>query len=139
MLIKLAFTNFDYTIGEYMKTIVSNLCGQRHITARDKNAKLFQIKQVLNTHRNLLLDKVSSDISYYVNVRYQVYATPEEQAEIRRKILGLKDREINLSNYLNMVEEIKRKKTTKLSNTAFYDEIDEVLLGPHFRKFVALG
>lgn len=139
MLIKLVFTNFDYTIGESVKTIISNLCGQRHITAKDRNAKLFQIKQVLNTHRQLLIDKVSSDVSYYVNVRYRVYATPEEQAELKMKVLGMKDREINLSNYLSMVEEIKRKKKTKLSNTAFYDEIDEVLLGPHFRKFVALG
>jgi hypothetical protein len=112
-----------------MKTIVSRLCGEKFITARDKNVRLFQVKQVLNQHRDLLIDKLMKDIPYYLAFKYHARATPTEVEEIKTKLTTLQKKDINLMDYASIVEEIKRRPRVKLDNQVFYKEIDQLLLG----------
>ncbi len=112
-----------------MKTIVSPLCGEKFITARDKNVRLFQVKQVLNQHRDLLIDKLMKDIPYYLAFKYHASATPIEVEEIKTKLTTLQKKDINLMDYASIVEEIKKRPRVKLDNQVFYKEIDQLLLG----------
>jgi uncharacterized protein (UPF0305 family) len=112
-----------------MKIIVSTLCGERLITAKDKNAKLFQIKQVLNQHRDLVINRFLKDIPYYLAVRYKAFATESDLEEIKSKLDDLRKKDIDLVNYSPIVEEIKERSKVKLNNALFFQEIDELLLG----------
>ncbi len=112
-----------------MKVIESPLFGQKVITAHDKNVRLFQIRQALNQHRDLLINKMLKDIPYYLAFKYQAIATQLELEEIKSKLIDLQKRDVDLVNYMTLIEQIKRKPKVKLDNQIFYREIDQLLLG----------
>ena len=111
-----------------MKIIESPILGQRLITAKDKNARLFQVKQVLIQHRDSLITKLLKDIPSYLAIKYHALANETELEEIKDKLLDLQKRDLDLINYVAIVEQIKKRSTTKLSNAPFFQEIDQLLL-----------
>lgn len=112
-----------------MKIIESPLVGQRLITARNKSVRLFQVKQILNQHRDLLINRVLRDIPYFLAFKYQARANETELEEIKSKLMDLQKRDVDLTNYASIVEQIKRRTTIKLNNQEFFKEIDQLLLG----------
>lgn len=112
-----------------MKIIESPLVGQRFITARNKSGRLFQVKQVLNQHRDLLITRLLRDIPYFLAFKYQARANETELEEIKSKLMDLQKRDVDLTNYASIVEQIKRRTTIKLNNQEFFREIDQLLLG----------
>lgn len=111
-----------------MKIIESPILGQRLITAKDKNARLFQVKQVLIQHRDSLITKLLKDIPSYLAIKYHALANETELEEIKDKLLDLQKRDLDLINYVAIVEQIKKRSTTKLNNAPFLQEIDQLLL-----------
>ena len=111
-----------------MKIIESPILGQRLITAKDKNARLFQVKQVLIQHRDSLITKLLKDIPSYLAIKYHALANETELEEIKGKLLALQKRDLDLINYVAIVEQIKKRSTTKLNNAPFLQEIDQLLL-----------
>lgn len=112
-----------------MKTIQSTLIGRVPITARDKNVRLFQVKQVLNRHREQLIDRLLTDIPYFLARKYQAYATPNEIEVIKYKLGSLKATDVDLNRYGALIEEIKRHSSVTLRNDIFLQEIDQLLIG----------
>lgn len=112
-----------------MKTIQSPLIGRVPITARNKNVRLFQVKQVINRHREQLIDRLLNDIPYFLARKYQAYATPNEIEEIKEKLKGLKSRDVDLNRYTLLTDEIKRRSTVNIRNDLFLQEIDQLLIG----------
>ncbi len=112
-----------------MKAIQSQLFGQKFITAQDKNARLFQIRQVLNQHRDLLINNLLKDIPYYLAFKYHAYATDSEMEAIRSKLIDLKRRDVDLVNYVSIIDQIKKRSKVKLCNQEFYKEIDQFIIG----------
>lgn len=120
---------FVYLTDTNMKVIQSQLFGQKFITAHGKNARLFQIRQVLNQHRDLLINNLLRDIPYYLAFKYHAYATEPEVEAIKSKLIELKRRDVDLVNYVSIINQIKKKAKIKLDNQAFYKEIDQLLIG----------
>lgn len=112
-----------------MKTIQSPLIGRVPITARDKNVRLFQIKQAINKHREMLIDRLISDIPYFIARKYKAYATPNEIELIKDKLADLKSKDVDLSRYTLLIEEIKKHATVTIRNDLFLQEIDQLLIG----------
>jgi hypothetical protein len=112
-----------------MKVIQSQLFGQKFITAHDKNARLFQIRQLLNQHRDLLINNLLKDIPYYLAFKYQAYATEPEVEVIKSKLIEMKRRDVDLVNYVSIINQIKKKAKVKIDNQEFYKEIDQLLIG----------
>ncbi len=110
-----------------MKTIQSLLLGSVPITARDKHVRLFQVKQVINQHRDLFINKFLKDIPYYLAFRYNAFATPDELEEIKAKLNTLQKKDIDLVDYASIFEQIKKRTTVKLNNAIFFQEIDDLL------------
>lgn len=130
MLINLVLVIFDWSKqkSQFMKIIESQILGQRVITAKDKNARLFQVKQVLNQHRDSLITKLLKDIPSYLAIKYHACANEPELEEIKSKLEALQKRDLDLMNYAFIVEQIKTRTTVKLSNVPFLQEIDQLLL-----------
>jgi hypothetical protein len=112
-----------------MKTIKSPYIGRMPITARDKAVRLFQIKQILNRHRDLLIDRLLSDIPLFLAKKYKAYATTEEIKIIRGKLYSLKSKDIDLNRYASLINEIKRRTSITLHNDFFLEEIDQLIIG----------
>lgn len=112
-----------------MKIIESPLVGQCYITARDRNVRLFQVKQILNQHRDRLITRLLKDIPYFLAFKYHACASENELEAIKSKLIDLQKRDVDLSHYVSIVEQMKRRSTVKLNNQEFYKEIDQLLLG----------
>jgi hypothetical protein len=129
LLIYLVFPYFAYTKARNMKTIQSYLIGRVPITARDKHVRLFQVRQVLNRHREQLIDRLLNDIPYFLARKYQAYATPNEIEIIKTKLGSLKAKDVDLNTYEPLIEEIKRHSSVTIKNDIFLQEIDQLIIG----------
>lgn len=129
MLIYLVLYYFVQANARNMKTIQSYLIGRVPITAKDKNVRLFQVRQVLNRHREQLIDRLLNDIPYFLARKYQAYATPHEIEVIKSKLGSLKAKDIDLNKYEALLEEIKRHSSVTIKNDIFLQEIDQLIIG----------
>jgi hypothetical protein len=111
-----------------MKILESPLIGKRTITARDRNARLFQVKQTLVMHRDLLINKLLKDIPYFLAFKYHAWATELEVEQVKLKLMHLQQRDLDLVNYAGIVEMIQHRNKVKINNELFYQEIDQMLL-----------
>lgn len=112
-----------------MKVLESPLIGTKAITARERGARLFQVKQALLQHRDRLIDKLINDIPYFIAFKYHAYATPDEVQVIKAKLVELQKRDIDLVNYAQIVEMIAHRSKVRIGNEPFFQEIDRLLLG----------
>lgn len=111
-----------------MKVLESPLIGTKAITARDRGARLFQVKQALLQHRDMLISRLLTDIPYYIAFKYRAFATPMEVQEIKTKLVALQKRDIDLVNYSQLLEMIAHRNKVRIDNELFYREIDQLLL-----------
>ena len=112
-----------------MKVLESPLIGARTITARDRGARLFQVKQVLLQHRDLLISKLMNDIPYYIAFKYKAYATAAEVQDMKEKLVELRKKDLDLVNYSQIVDMISHRSKVRIGNEPFFQEIDKLLLG----------
>lgn len=112
-----------------MKVLESPLIGARTITARDRGARLFQVKQVLLQHRDVLINKLMNDIPYYIAFKYKAYATAAEVQDMKAKLIELRKKDLDLVNYSQIVDMISHRSKVRIGNEPFFQEIDKLLLG----------
>jgi hypothetical protein len=112
-----------------MKVLESPLIGTKAITAREKGARLFQVKQALVQHRDRLIARLMNDIPYYLAFKHKAYATVPELQEMKAKLAELQKKDINLLNYAQIVEMVAHRSKVRINNELFFQEIDNLLLG----------
>lgn len=108
-----------------MKIIKSTLIGSRLIRAQEPNIQLFQVKNVLDQHRDALVDRVLSDLSTYIDFKFHQQPSRRDLAMIFDRLLAFKRRSVDIEFYQPVVNEIMRKDEVKLKNDCFFLEIDE--------------
>lgn len=134
MLIYLAFALFVMYLktGQksplwLMKTIQSSLIGTRNIAASDPNVQLFQVREVLNQHRDKLINRLLVDVPTYIDFRFKTQPSRSDVAEITDTLINLKRTNIDLDKFHPLVKKIQRRATFKLTNELFFSEIDELI------------
>lgn len=110
-----------------MKTIQSSLIGRRNIVATDPHVQLFQVREVLNQHRDTLINRVLSDLPGYMNFKFKVKAGTYELVLIQEMLLGATRTNVDLDKYSSVVKEVKKKASVRLTNELFFSEIDELI------------
>ena len=112
-----------------MKAIESPLIGRKPVLARDPNVMRFQVQQILNAHRDKLINSLLKDVPYFLAYRFSAKATEDELREIEHKLTKLKKENVDIdSTYHSIIDQVKKKALTKLTNEIFYSEIEELLL-----------
>lgn len=112
-----------------MKAIESPLIGRKPVLSRDPNMMRFQVQQILNAHRDKLINSLLKDVPYFLAYRLGAKATEAELHEIEFKLLRLKNENVDVdTTYHSIVEQVKKKEITRLTNELFYSEIEELLL-----------
>jgi hypothetical protein len=110
-----------------MKIIKSNFLGSRCIRASEPGIQLFQIREVLNQHRDALLDRVITDLSTYVDFKFHQQLSRQDLVHVFNKLDEMKRRNVDMEFYTPIVKELKRKDEIKLKNDCFFLEIDETI------------
>ena len=112
-----------------MKAIESPLIGRKAVLAKDPYIMRFQVQQILNAHRDTLINSLLKDVPYFLAYRYHAKATATELLEIESKLMQLKKGNVDIDHtYHSIVDQVKKKTITRLTNELFYSEIEELLL-----------
>ena len=117
-----------------MKTIQSPFLGNTIITAKDRSVRLFQVRNVLNRHREILINSLLKDVPYFLAYRFGAKATPNELQTITEKLVLLKEGNVDLTKYQPIIEQMKAKSKTLITNEYFYKEIEELVLGTDYDR-----
>jgi hypothetical protein len=110
-----------------MKTIQSSLVGSRNIHATDPSVQLFQVREVLNQHRDTLINRLLSDLPTYVDYKFKARPSTNELHTIKEKLLNVTRTNVDLDKFESVVKQVKKKGTTRLTNEIFFSEIDELI------------
>jgi hypothetical protein len=110
-----------------MKTILSSLIGTRNIVASDPNVQLFQVREVLNQHRDTLINRLLIDVPTYIDFKFKTKPSRNEVSEITDTLVNLKRTNVDLDRFHPLVKKIQRRNRYKLTNELFFSEIDELI------------
>ena len=110
-----------------MKTIQSSLIGNKNIVATDPYVQLFQVREVLNQHRDTLINRLLTDLPTYLDYKFNAKAGTYELVSIQEKLLSVTKTNVDLDKYRSVVKQFKKKATTRLTNEPFFSEIDELI------------
>jgi hypothetical protein len=108
-----------------MKILKSRLIGMRCIKAKDPNIQLFQIRMLLNQHRNALVERILMDLATYVDFKFKSQPTRSNLITIFEKLVELKTKDVDLEYYTPVIKQLKRKDEISLTNDCFFMEIDD--------------
>jgi hypothetical protein len=110
-----------------MKTIESSLIGRKSIVANDPNVQLFQVREVLNQHRDRLINRLLVDIPTYIDYKFKAKASNDELSEIKETLLNVTKTNVDLDKYHSVIRKILKRPLTRLTNEVFFSEIDDLI------------
>ena len=110
-----------------MKTIKSPLLGFKKLDDSDPEVLMLQLQEVLRQHQEILINRLLSDLPTYLDYRFHLRASKTELEEIREKLVFLKNKNVDLEMFEEVVTRVRSNATTHLSNELFYSGIDKLL------------
>ena len=111
-----------------MKTIKSPYLGLQRIEAKDPHVQLFQLRNVLNAHRDRLIHRMIKDLPRYLYCRFEITASRPELNDLREKLVALTRENVNLGRYRSIVSRFQRRSAVELTNQTFFEEIDSYIV-----------
>ena len=110
-----------------MKTIKSPYLGLQRIEAKDPHVQLFQLRNVLNAHRDRLINRLVRDLPRYLYCRFETTASKAELDDLRVKLMRLTTENVDLDRYGSIVSSFQRRSAVELTNQIFFEEIDSFI------------
>jgi hypothetical protein len=110
-----------------MKTIKSALLGTKQLIDTNPDVLLIQLREILKEHRELIINRMISDLPTYIIYKFNVKPTRKMVETVKDQLLDLKKGNVDLDKYSNVVQMVLNRAVTHLTNEPFYVEIDEYL------------
>ena len=110
-----------------MKTIKSALLGSKSIIDNNPDAMLFQLKEILKAHRELIINRMIGDLATYLDYRFNVKPEKLLMETVKEKLLDLKKSNVDIKKYDAFLQQVMTRSVTHLTNEPFYVEIDNYL------------
>ena len=110
-----------------MKTIKSALLGSKSIIDNNPDAMLFQLKEILKAHRELIINRMIGDLATYLDYRFNVKPEKLLMETVKEKLLDLKKSNVDIKKYDAFLQQVTTRSVTHLTNEPFYVEIDNYL------------
>ena len=111
-----------------MKTVKSPYLGLQRIGAKDPHVQLFQLRNVLNAHRDRLIRRIINDLPRYLYCRFETDASRPELSELRAKLVALTRENVDLDKYSSIVSSFQKRSAVALTNQIFFEEIDSCIM-----------
>ncbi|MBX7125471.1 MAG: hypothetical protein K1X47_07250 [Cyclobacteriaceae bacterium] len=112
-----------------MKTIKSALLGTRQIDDSAAETLLPALNEILQQHRQLIIQRLIGDLPTYLDYKFQVRLKGRSLLDIKEKLIELRNSSVELSHYPHVVAQVQGRSLVHLTNEPFYVEIDEYIGG----------
>ena len=110
-----------------MKTVKSALLGAKSLIDTNSEVLVIQLKEIIREHRALIITRMISELSIYLDYKFQFKADKDLLPKIKDELLSLKNSGVDLKHYDNVVQQLMNRAVVHLTNEPFYSEIDEML------------
>lgn len=110
-----------------MKTIKSALLGAKSLIDTNENVLFVQLGELLKEHRQLIINRLLSDLPTYLDYKFNVRASKQLNETVKQQLLDLKNSKVDLDQYKSFVNQVLANPVTHLTNEPFYIEIDAYL------------
>ena len=105
-----------------MNTIrnIKSATGIKRIELGNENFVMPQIREVLKQHREALINSLLSDLTTYIKYKFNTPGTKEQLELIKNKLFDLKNSDIGLSVYSEVIDEVLANEFTYIKSEPFY-------------------
>ncbi len=115
-----------------MKTIKTGF-GIKRIGDCEESVLLLQVRDLLSTHRGVLIQRLISDLPTYIEYTFNVKAQVKQLQEIKERLYELKNSSVELDVYPSIVQDVLANKVIHIINGPFYKEINDCI-GWYFQE-----
>lgn len=109
-----------------MKTI-RTAAGVRRIEDTGDYVTLFKLREILQEHRRILINRIVSDANAYLDYKFQKKLAGQSLKSLLTKLADLSSSPIDLDRYESILKDFEHQQHVVLGNTLFYQEIDEII------------
>jgi hypothetical protein len=101
--------------------------GVKKIELGNENFAMLQIREILKSHRDALINSLTTDLATYINYKFRTPATKDQLHQIKDKLSALKNSDVSLLRYSEVIGEILANESTYVKSEPFYHEINEII------------
>jgi len=92
-----------------MKTVKSALLGAKSLIDTNAEVLIIQLKEIIKEHRALIVTRMISELSVYLDYKFQFKAEKESLIIIKENLLLLKNSGVDLKHYDNVVQQLMNR------------------------------
>ena len=107
-----------------MKTI-RTAGGIRRIEDSGDHITIFKIREILSEHRKTLISRITADPNAYLEYKFQKRLSGKGLAALLDSLVQLANSPVDLDRYDSILNDFHHQQHLVLSNSLFYQEIDE--------------
>jgi len=107
-----------------MKTIKTAL-GVRKIEDRDQHLALLQLRDLLDAHRNVLINRLIGDLPTYLDYKFGKRINQKQIEVLKDKLVFMKNASVDMDKYDFIYQHMLVNEATYVPSEPFYKEIDE--------------
>lgn len=107
-----------------MKT-VKTVLGTKKIDDKDRHITLLQLREILDAHRDTLINRLISDLPAYIDYRFNTKITSKQHEALKEKLSFLKSASVDMDKYAFIFDHVMTQDTTYVATEPFYREIDD--------------
>lgn len=101
--------------------------GIKRIEDADSNATLFRLRDVLSEHRGILITRLVSDLSSYIDYKFHFKASAKQLETIKDHLYIIKNSALDLDRYSDIIDHFYAHDITYISTEPFLKELDECI------------
>jgi hypothetical protein len=109
--------------------VLRTLSGIKKIESEDKEVIIFQVRDILNEQRKLLINRMLSDLHAYVDYKFGIRADSDQMELIKEKLESMRHYSVDMERYSDIVQHVLEHDRTHINAEPFYKEIDENIHG----------
>jgi hypothetical protein len=107
-----------------MKTIRTAL-GVKRIEDRDQHLALLQLRELLDAHRNVLINRLIGDLPTYLDYKFGTRINQKQLEVLKDKLAFMKNASVDMDKYDFIYQHMLINEATYVPSEPFYKEIDE--------------
>lgn len=105
--------------------IIRTALGTRKIEDRDQHLALLQLRDLLDAHRNVLINRLIGDLPTYLDYKFGTRINPKQLEVLKDKLSFMKNASVDMDKYDFIYQHMLTNEATYVPAEPFYKEIDE--------------
>ncbi|MEO5980374.1 MAG: hypothetical protein ABIS36_22235 [Chryseolinea sp.] len=107
-----------------MKT-VRTILGVKKIEEKDHHMALLQLRDALDAHRNMLINRLIGDLPAYLDYKFKARINSKQLESLRDKLSYMKNSSVDMDKYDFIFQHMIANEATYVASEPFYKEIDD--------------